>query len=290
MKMKKINKIAFIGMGLINSSLARDLNDLGFYNSSSAYSRTKKTRNILRKLDIVDKVEESYEKTVKGADIVIIGVPVAAFSNVIKKISPFLMKSTIITDVGSVKKSLIKSAEKYLPKNIDFIPGHPIAGTENSGPEAGFKGLFKNGYCILTPKSNIKKESLDIIIKMWNLAGMKVDIMDPEYHDMVLAITSHIPHIIAYSIVGTISNLEKSIKKEVIKYAASGFKDFTRIAASDPIMWRDILLSNKGSILEMLSIFKKDLATLERAIRNEDSKFLYNLFSKTRLIRKKINK
>ena len=288
--MKKINKIAFIGIGLINSSLARDLNSIGFCKTTSAFSRTKKTRNILRKLNIVDKVEESYENAVKDADIVIIGVPVAAFSKVIEKVSSHLKEDAIITDVGSVKKSLITIAEKKLPKGIDFIPGHPIAGTENSGPEAGFKGLFRNGYCILTPSKNIRKQSLDIVIKMWNLVGMKVDIMDPEYHDMVLAITSHIPHIIAYSIVGTISNLEKSIKREVIKYAASGFKDFTRIAASDPIMWRDILLSNKKSILDMLSVFKKDLAKLEGAIKREDSKFLYNLFSKTRLIRKKINK
>ncbi len=288
--MKKINKIAFIGIGLINSSLARDLNSIRFCKTTSAFSRTKKTRNILRKLNIVDKVEESYENAVKDADIVIIGVPVAAFSKVIEKIALHLKENAIVTDVGSVKKSLITIAEKKLPKGIDFIPGHPIAGTENSGPGAGFQGLFKNGYCILTPSTNIRKQSLDIVIKMWNLVGMKVDIMDPEYHDMVLAITSHIPHIIAYSIVGTISNLEKSIKREVIKYAASGFKDFTRIAASDPIMWRDILLSNKKSILDMLSVFKKDLAKLELAIKREDSKFLYNLFSKTRLIRKRINK
>ena len=288
--MKKIKKIAFIGIGLINSSLARDLNGKGFYKKSVAFSRTEKTRNILKKLKIVDKVEDNYEKTVKDADIVIIGVPVKAFASVIKKISYHLKPGTIVTDVGSVKKSLIQTSEKMLSKKVDFIPGHPIAGTENSGPEAGFKGLFKNGYCILTPSPQVKKESLDTIIKMWNLVGMKVDIMDPDYHDMVLAITSHIPHMIAYSIVGTVSNLEKSIKKEVIKYAASGFKDFTRIAASDPIMWRDIMLSNKSSILKMLKIFKSDLAKLENAIKKEDSKSLYSLFTKTRKIRKSITK
>ncbi len=288
--MKKIKKIAFIGAGLINSSLARDLIGKGFYEKSVAFSRTQKTRNILKRLKIVDKVEDNYEKTVKDADIIIIGVPVKAFSSVIKKIACHLKTGAIVTDVGSVKKSLVKISEKVLPPKVDFIPGHPIAGTENSGPEAGFKGLFKNGYCILTPSSKIKKESLDTIIKMWNLVGMKVDIMDPDYHDMVLAITSHIPHIIAYSIVGTVSNLEKSIKKEVIKYAASGFKDFTRIAASDPIMWRDIMLSNKSSILKMLKIFKTDLAKLEDAIKKEDSNFLYSLFTKTRKIRKSITK
>ena len=287
--MREIQKISFIGIGLINSSLVRDLKGRGFYKSSIAYSRTNKTRKILKKLKIVDNVVDNYESAVNQADLIVIGVPVAAFSNVIKKISPHLKKDAIVTDVGSVKKSLIRIAEKVLPDKIDFIPGHPIAGTEKSGPQSGFKGLFKNGYCILTPSSKIKKESLRVVIKMWNLVGMKVDTMEADYHDMVLAITSHIPHIIAYSIVGTVSNLEKSIKKEVIKYAASGFKDFTRIAASDPVMWRDILLLNKKSILNMLSIFKKDLAKLEQAIKEEDSKFLYNLFSKTRLIRKRIN-
>ena len=288
--MKKIKIISFIGIGLINSSLARDLKGKGFYLKSIAYSRTKKTRNILKKLKIVDQVADNYEEAVKDADIIIIGVPVEAFSSVINKISNHLKPGAIVTDVGSVKKSLIKVSEKVLSKEVDFVPGHPIAGTENSGPEAGFKGLFKNGYCILTPSSKVKKASLSVVIRMWNLVGMKVEIMDPDYHDMVLAITSHIPHIIAYSIVGTVSNLEKSIKTEVIKYAASGFKDFTRIAASDPVMWRDIMISNKSSILKMLKIFKNDLAKLEVAIRKEDSNFLYNLFSKTRKIRKRITK
>ncbi len=288
--MKKIKKIAFIGIGLINSSLARDLREKNFYQKSSAYSRTKKTRNILKKLKIVDKVEDSYANTVRDADLIVIGVPVEAFSSVIKKISNHLKQGAIVTDVGSVKKSLVKISQKILSKEVDFIPGHPIAGTENSGPESGFKGLFKDGHCILTPSALARKESVEVVIKMWNLVGMKVDIMDPEYHDLVLAITSHIPHIIAYSIVGTVSNLEKSIKTEVIKYAASGFKDFTRIAASDPVMWRDIMLSNKHSILKMLKIFKNDLAKLEVAIKKEDSKFLFNLFSKTRKIRKSITK
>ena len=202
--MREIQKISFIGIGLINSSLVRDLKGKGFYKSSIAYSRTNKTRKILKKLKIVDKVVDNYESAVNQADLIVIGVPVAAFSNVIKKISPHLKKDAIVTDVGSVKKSLIRIAEKVLPDKIDFIPGHPIAGTEKSGPQSGFKGLFKKGYCILTPSSRIKKESLRVVIKMWNLVGMKVDTMEADYHDMVLAITSHIPHIIAYSIVGTV--------------------------------------------------------------------------------------
>ena len=287
---QKIKKVAFIGMGLINSSLARDLKIKKFYLSSSAYSRRLSTINKIKKLKLVDFASSNIEKTIKEADIIIVGIPVAAYQEVFKKICNNIKPGAIITDVGSVKKEVINSVKKYIPKNIDFVPGHPIAGTENSGPESGFAGLFKNGWCILTPNKNTSKNSVKIIKYMWQLVGMKVDIMDSNYHDEVLAITSHIPHIIAYSIVGTIANLQTTIKKEVIKYAASGFRDFTRIAASDPIMWRDIILYNRQSILKMLNLFKKDLSKLEYAIENNDDKFLQNLFTKTRRIRKDIIK
>ena len=288
--MKKINKICFIGMGLINSSLARTLKKKGFYNISIATSRSKETLKTVKNLKIVDIVVSDYKEAVIDADLVVIGIPVKAYENVLKKISKFLKPGSVITDVGSVKLNITKLVHNLIPKDVSFVPGHPIAGTENSGPEAGFDGLFDKGWCILTPKPKIDKEKINLVKKMWELAGMKVDIMDPTYHDMVLAITSHIPHIIAYSIVGTVSNLETSLKKEVIKYAASGFKDFTRIAASDPTMWRDIMLLNKSSILKMLAIFKKDLAALEKAIKKEDADFMYKLFSKTRKIRKDIIK
>ena len=287
---QKIKKVAFIGMGLINSSLARDLKIKKFYLSSSAYSRRLSTINKIKKLKLVDFASSNIEKTIKEADIIIVGIPVAAYQEVFKKICNNIKPGAIITDVGSVKKEVINSVKKYIPKNIDFVPGHPIAGTEKSGPESGFAGLFKNGWCILTPNKNTSKNSVKIIKYMWQLVGMKVDIMDSNYHDEVLAITSHIPHIIAYSIVGTIANLQTTIKKEVIKYAASGFRDFTRIAASDPIMWRDIILYNRQSILKMLNLFKKDLSKLEHAIENNDDKFLLNLFTKTRKIRKDIIK
>ena len=287
---QKIKKVAFIGMGLINSSLARDLKIKKFYLSSSAYSRRLSTINKIKKLKLVDFASSNIEKTIKEADIIIVGIPVAAYQEVFKKICNNIKPGAIITDVGSVKKEVINSVKKYIPKNVDFVPGHPIAGTENSGPESGFAGLFKNGWCILTPNKNTSKDSVKIIKYMWQLVGMKVDIMDSNYHDEVLAITSHIPHIIAYSIVGTIANLQTTIKKEVIKYAASGFRDFTRIAASDPIMWRDIILYNRQSILKMLNLFKKDLSKLEHAIENNDDKFLLNLFTKTRKIRKDIIK
>ena len=287
---KKINKVAFIGMGLINSSLARDLKIKKFYLSSSAYSRKISTLKKIKKLKLVDFASSNVEKIIKEADIIIVGIPVAAYQEVFKKICNHIKPGVIITDVGSVKKEVINSVKKYIPKNIDFVPGHPIAGTENSGPESGFAGLFKNGWCILTPNKNTSKNSVKIIKYMWQLVGMKVDIMDSNYHDEVLAITSHIPHIIAYSIVGTVANLQTTIKKEVIKYAASGFRDFTRIAASDPIMWRDIILYNRQSILKMLNLFKKDLSKLEYAIENNDDNFLLNLFTKTRRIRKDIIK
>ena len=287
---QKIKKVAFIGMGLINSSLARDLKIKKFYLSSSAYSRRLSTINKIKKLKLVDFASNNIGKSIKEADIIIVGIPVAAYQEVFKKICNNIKPGAIITDVGSVKKEVINSVKKYIPKNIDFVPGHPIAGTENSGPESGFAGLFKNGWCILTPNKNTSKDSVKIIKYMWQLVGMKVDIMDSNYHDEVLAITSHIPHIIAYSIVGTIANLQTTIKKEVIKYAASGFRDFTRIAASDPIMWRDIILYNRQSILKMLNLFKKDLSKLEYAIENNDDKFLLNLFTKTRKIRKDIIK
>ena len=288
--MKKVNKICFIGMGLINSSLARTLKRKKFYRTSIATSRSKKTLHTVQSLNIVDVVESDYIKAVKDADLVVIGIPVNAYVNVLEKIGNYLKKGAIITDVGSVKLGLIELVNNLIPENVSFVPGHPIAGTEKSGPEAGFDGLFEKGWCILTPNPSLNKKKVNLVKEMWEFAGMKVDIMDPGHHDMVLAITSHIPHIIAYSIVGTISDLEATLKKEVIKYAASGFKDFTRIAASDPTMWRDILLLNKSSILKMLDIFKKDLATLEKAITQEDGDFMHDLFSKTRKIRKDVIK
>ena len=291
MKFKnKINKVAFIGMGLINSSLVRDLKMNNFYNFASAYSRRTSTINKIKKLKLVNYEGSDLRKVIQDADLIIIGIPVAAYENIFKKIYNFIKPGAIITDVGSVKMEVIKNVSKLIPKNVNFIPGHPIAGTEKSGPESGFSGLFKKGWCILTPNKSSNPESIKIIKEMWELVGMKVDIMNPKHHDDVLAITSHIPHIIAYSIVGTVANLENTIKKEVIKYAASGFRDFTRIAASDPIMWRDIILNNKSSILKMLNLFKKDLSKLEVAIEKDNGRFLLSLFSKTRKVRKDIIK
>ena len=288
--MNQIKKITFIGMGLINSSLVRSLKRKNLYKFSVAISRRRKTREKIKNLKLVDKVVSSYKEAVKDADLIVIGIPVNAYEEVIEKIKDHLKPGTIITDVGSVKKNVISVVEKKLPNNVFFIPGHPIAGTEKSGPESGFESLFSGGWCILTPQIKTDKKAIQLVKNMWVSVGMKVDIMDSIHHDMVLAITSHIPHIIAYSIVGTVSNLEKSLKREVIKYAASGFRDFTRIAASDPVMWRDILIMNKVSILKMLEVFKNDLNKLEKAIHKGDGKYLYDLFSTTRKIRKGVMK
>lgn len=286
----KVTKVAFIGMGLINSSLVRDLKLYNYYSYAAAYSRRLSTINKIKRLKLVDFVGNDMLKVVENADLIIIGIPVAAYKEVFEKIFHILKPGAIITDVGSVKKEVIKNVKKLIPKNINFIPGHPIAGTENSGPESGFSGLFKNGWCILTPIKGTNKKSIKLVKDMWEQVGMKVDIMSSKHHDDVLAITSHIPHIIAYSIVGTVANLENTVKKEVIKYAASGFRDFTRIAASDPTMWRDIILYNKSSILKMLNLFKKDLSSLEKAVKDENSNFLLSLFTKTRKVRKHIIK
>ncbi len=284
----KINKIAFIGMGLINSSLARDLKKNNFYKTSVAYSRRTSTVNKIKKLNLADRVETDCKKAVIDADLIVIGIPVDAYEDVLNKIIGYIKPGAILTDVGSVKKEVVKRASRIIPKEISFVPGHPIAGTEKSGPESGFSGLFKDGWCVLTPGDSVSKRAVEIVKNMWETVGMRVDIMDAAHHDLVLAITSHIPHIIAYSIVGTIADLEVSMKKEVIKYAASGFRDFTRIAASDPTMWRDIALLNKDAIIKALGLFKKDLSSLEKAIKSDDGDFLYNLFSKTRKIRKDI--
>jgi len=209
-------------------------------------------------------------------------------SSLVQEFATSLKSGAIITDVGSIKKGLIDSISPVLPKGVHFVPGHPITGTENSGPESGFEELFNGRWCILTPTKNTSKDAIKKVDYMWQQAGMKVTIMDAEYHDRVLAITSHIPHLVAYSIVGTVTELEDQLKTEVIKYSAGGFRDFTRIAASDPVMWRDVFLNNSGAVLEMLGRFIEDLTALQKSIRWKDGDALEELFSKTRDIRKGI--
>ena len=286
--MNKFNKVTFIGFGLINSSLAHVFKSKTLAKETCAYSRRKETRNKIKNLNIVDNVYDDIKTSVKNSDLIILGVPVGAMKKIVAIIAPSLERGTIITDVGSVKKELVDSISLVLPKHVHFIPGHPIAGTENSGPESGFSELFNGRWCILTPSQNTSKSALAKVKNMWKEAGMQIAIMDAEYHDRVLAITSHIPHLVAFSIVGTVTELEDQLKTEVIKYSAGGFRDFTRIAASDPVMWRDVFLNNSEAVLEMLGRFIEDLTALQKSIRWQDGESLEKLFTKTREIRKGI--
>tara|TARA_B100001063_G_C16708632_1_gene526731 strand:+ start:451 stop:1365 length:915 start_codon:yes stop_codon:yes gene_type:complete len=282
------NRVTFIGFGLINSSLARIFKSKSLAKEICAYSRRKQTLLKIKDLNIADYIYDDIKQSVKNSDLIILGVPVGVMSSLVQEFASSLKSGAIITDVGSIKKGLIDSISPVLPKGVHFVPGHPIAGTENSGPESGFEELFKGRWCILTPTKNTSKDAIKKVDYIWQQAGMKVTIMDAEYHDRVLAITSHIPHLVAYSIVGTVTELEDQLKTEVIKYSAGGFRDFTRIAASDPVMWRDVFLNNSGAVLEMLGRFIEDLTALQKSIRWKDGDALEKLFSKTRDIRKGI--
>ena len=286
--MDKFSKVTFIGFGLINSSLAHVFKLKTLAKETTAFSRRKETREKIKNLNIVDNVDDNIRESVKDSDLIVLGVPVGAMESIVCEIAPFLKSGTIITDVGSVKKHLIDSILPILPSDVFFVPGHPIAGTEKSGPEAGFAELFNGRWCILTPNKNTSQVALEKVKFIWEQAGMQIATMDAEYHDRVLAITSHIPHLVAFSIVGTVTELEDQLKTEVIKYSAGGFRDFTRIAASDPIMWRDVFLNNSEAVLEMLGRFIEDLTALQKSIRWQDGDSLENLFTKTREIRKGI--
>ena len=286
--MDKFSKVTFIGFGLINSSLAHVFKLKTLAKETTAFSRSKETREKIKNLNIVDNVDDNIRESVKDSDLIVLGVPVGAMESIVCEIAPFLKSGTIITDVGSVKKHLIDSILPILPSDVFFVPGHPIAGTEKSGPEAGFAELFNGRWCILTPNKNTSQVALEKVKFIWEQAGMQIATMDAEYHDRVLAITSHIPHLVAFSIVGTVTELEDQLKTEVIKYSAGGFRDFTRIAASDPIMWRDVFLNNSEAVLEMLGRFIEDLTALQKSIRWQDGDSLEKLFTKTREIRKGI--
>ena len=284
----KFNNIAIIGLGLIGSSLALAIKKHKIAGSTTGYARSTKTRQIAKKIKLVSKVETTLEKAVKNADLVIIYTPLSSYKKLFSSIKPHLKKSTIITDVGSAKTKVMADVKKIISGEFDFIPAHPIAGTEKSGPEAGFAELFINRWCIITPYKDSNKKNITIVKKFWEKIGSSVEIMSPEHHDRVLAITSHLPHLIAYNIVNTAADLETVTKSDVIKYSASGFRDFTRIASSDPTMWRDIFINNKEAVLEMIGRFSEDLSVLQKAVRWNDEDTLFKIFSGTRKIRKKI--
>jgi cyclohexadieny/prephenate dehydrogenase len=280
--------LAIIGPGLIGSSIMRAARAKGAVRSIVATSRSPKTRKRVQELGIADKVVETNQEAVKGADLVIVCVPVGVCGAVAKEIGPHLKAGATVSDVGSVKGSVVRDMSPHLPKSVHFVPAHPVAGTEHSGPDAGFAELFDGRWCILTPPEGADPKAADRLAAFWRQLGANVETMTPEHHDMVLAITSHIPHLIAYNIVGTAADMEQVTQGEVIKFSAGGFRDFTRIAASDPVMWRDVFLNNKEAVLEMLGRFSEDLAALQRMIRWDDGKALEELFIRTRAIRRGI--
>jgi cyclohexadieny/prephenate dehydrogenase len=281
-------RVALIGLGLIGSSIAHAARAKGVAAEIVGSARSEKTRGRVKELGFLDEVFDTAGEAVKGADLVILCVPVRTSEAIAREIGPHLAPGTIVTDVGSVKGSVVADVEPHIPDNCVFVAGHPISGTENSGPDSGFAELFDGRWCILTPSKKSTPEATEKLSKFWNSLGSNVDTMDPEHHDLVLAITSHIPHLIAYNIVGTVADLEADTRSEVIKYSASGFRDFTRIAASDPTMWRDVFLTNKDAVLEMLGRFSEDLSSLQRAIRNGDGEALENQFTRTQSIRRNI--
>jgi cyclohexadieny/prephenate dehydrogenase len=282
------DRIALIGIGLIGSSLARIIRREGLAGHLVVSTRSPQTLVRAEELGLGDSYVADAAEAVRDADLVIVSVPVGASEAVAISIRDALKPGAIVTDVGSTKASVIAQMTPHIPAGVHFIPGHPLAGTEKSGPDAGFAELFANRWCILTPLEGTDPGALEKLADFWRACGSNIDMMDPQHHDMVLAMVSHLPHIIAYNIVGTADDLETVTEGEVIKYSASGFRDFTRLAASDPTMWRDVCLHNKDAILEMLARFSEDLASLQRAIRWGDGDKLFDLFTRTRHIRRSI--
>ena len=285
---QSFKKITIIGLGLIGGSIGLALKRAGSTAQLIGSARSQKTLDVALERNLVERVEIDIVKSVEDADLVILATPLSSFKKIILEVSHNLKPGCIVTDTGSSKLKVIEELSNVIPMGVSFIPGHPIAGTELSGPEAGFAELFDDRWCVLTPTEDTNKDALNSIRLLWEEMGSKVEIMNPEHHDRVLAITSHIPHLIAYNIVGTANDLANVTNKEVVKYSAGGFRDFTRIAASDPKMWRDIFLYNDEAVLEMLSFFSKDLMKLKKAIEEKDSDLLQTFFENTREVRKNI--
>jgi cyclohexadieny/prephenate dehydrogenase len=280
------NRLALIGVGLIGGSIARAARGLGIVETIVATSRSEPTRQRIRELGLADDVIDTAAAAVKDADLVIVSVPIGAIGAVAKEIGPHLKQGAIVSDVGSVKAAVVRDMAPHIPPGVHFIPGHPVAGTEDSGPDAGFAELFINRWCILTPAKDADPAAVEKLSQFWKAFGASVELMSPEHHDLVLAVTSHVPHLIAYNIVGTAFDLRLVTESEILKYSASGFRDFTRIAASDPTMWRDIFLHNREAVLDVLGRFNEDLAVLTKAVRNGDANTLYNVFAERRAIRR----
>ena len=281
-------KVCIIGCGLIGSSLARAIRKNGLSSKIVSSNRSDDINKKVIELKIVDDSSSDTKKMADGSDLIIIATPLSSYENVISKITSSLKNGTILTDVGSVKENIIHLVEKAIPENVSWIPSHPIAGTEESGPEAGFSELFKNRWCILTPSKKAKEKDIKLLEAFWKKIGSKVDIMGAKQHDYILSITSHIPHLIAYNIVNTSLNIQDEKKSTIVKYSAGGLRDFTRIAASNPIMWRDVFIQNKKNTSKMIDKFIENLEDLKKAIESEDGKKLEQIFIKTKKIRKDI--
>ncbi|HKS90131.1 MAG TPA: prephenate/arogenate dehydrogenase family protein [Stellaceae bacterium] len=281
-------RVALIGIGLIGSSLARVLRRDNPETEIVACARRAETLAAARRLGLADRTADDPAAAVKDADLVVLATPLSAYADIAARIAPTLAHGVIVTDVGSVKGAAIQAVQPLLPDGVHFVPGHPVAGTEHSGPEAGFAELFAGRWCILTPPPETDPAAVAKITALWELAGMRVVTMAAEHHDKVLAVTSHLPHLIAYTIVGTATELGHDLQSEVVAYSAGGFRDFTRIAASDPVMWRDIFLENREAVLELLQRFSEDLTALQRAIRRGDGETLHQWFTRTRAIRRSI--
>ena len=282
------DRVALIGLGLIASSMAHAMRRAGLAGEIVGTARTEETRDVARELGFCDKIVDSATQAVEGADLVVLAVPVGVMDAVAKEIGPHLAAGTTVTDVGSVKRSVVEAVAPHIPEGVHFIPGHPLAGTEHSGPRSGFATLFDNRWCILLPDATTDRDALARLRTFWEGLGANVDEMDVDHHDLVLAVTSHCPHLIAYTMVGVADDLRRVTDSEVVKYSAAGFRDFTRIAASDPTMWRDVFLNNKEATLEILGRFTEELFALQRAIRTGDGTLLFDYFTRTRAIRRGI--
>lgn len=281
-------RVALIGLGLIGSSLARVIRRDGLAREIVACDASAAVRDKALELNLADRAVADPAAAVRDADLVMLCTPVLSYEALGALIGPKLRKGAILSDVGSVKQAVVDALSPHVKRGVHFVPGHPIAGTENSGPEAGFAELFQGRWCILTPPSGTDAKAVERVARLWRSAGMEIATMPPGHHDRVLAITSHVPHLIAYTIVNTVSDLEGTMRADVIKFAASGFRDFTRVAGSDPTMWRDVFLSNKDAVLEMMGRLYEDIALLQKAIRHDDGDTLHKVFARSRHIRRGI--
>ncbi len=281
-------KVCIIGCGLIGSSIARGIKKNKLARKVVSSNRSNATNKKIMKLNIVDEASSDTKKIVKGSDLIIIATPLSSYNNVVLKIKNSLKNGSILTDVGSVKEKAIHLIEKNIPNNVSWISSHPIAGTEESGPESGFSELFKNRWCILTPSKKSKNKDIKLLKNFWKKLGSVVDVMDAKKHDYILTVTSHMPHLIAYNIVNTTLKIKKKRDRNIVKYSAGGLRDFTRIAASNPIMWRDIFIQNRENTSKIIDKFIVNLKNLKKLIKNKNEKKLEKIFKQTKKIRKEI--